>query len=105
MLSTESVSAYLSQNNIIFINYQSSGVFVSHNIPLPIEEKMRCIKFYTPGNNNLERRQQQKLSDAQNLAQSWSGDHVQLPQIDLSATSGDCRLRHSLPPLNKPQVL
>lgn len=60
---------------------------------------MRAIKFHLP---HVEKKQRPK-SKGQSSIQSLSHDSIH-PTIDLAASSGDCRLRHSLPPV-KPQVL
>lgn len=60
---------------------------------------MKAIKFHLP---HVKKRQRPK-SKGQISIQPLSLDST-CPTIDLAASSGDCRLRHSLPPV-KPQVL
>lgn len=67
---------------------------MGRNNPLPIEKEMRSICFYKP--NQIVLKEDKTL----NKQRHWVGQ----PKIDLSAADGDCRLRHSLPPLSKPQV-
>jgi hypothetical protein len=76
------------------------GVFAGSDGSLPIEEKMKTLKFYIPHREGNLQSNHHAMITQQSSVQSWSDDR---PTIDLSATSGDCRVRHSLPPLCKPQ--
>lgn len=96
MLSTESVRHSLTFPQPFF---KSPGIFMGRTSPLPIEKEMKSIRFHKPS-KVTRRRETRRETNSQRL---WP-DASNQPAVDLTASNGDCRLRHSLPPINKQQV-
>lgn len=116
MLSTESVISlqiiHITQHNYVSFYLQSSGIFKrrtsSINQADSLEAKMKSIRFHdnTSASSLTANRRRLKQKKRSQSERYWSKEthSDSLPAIDLTAADGDCRLRHSLPPIKKPQV-
>lgn len=116
MLSTESVISlqiiHTMQHNYVSFHLQSPGIFKrrssSTNQADSLEAKMKSIRFHdnTSASSLTANRRRLKQKKRSQSERYWSKEthSDSLPAIDLTAADGDCRLRHSLPPIKKPQV-
>ncbi|XP_011403289.1 PREDICTED: spermatogenesis-associated protein 17-like [Amphimedon queenslandica] len=87
----------------------SPGVFKQRDTESvdQLEAQMRSIHYHnnsTASSLTASRRRLRQKHTSQ-PKRYWSKDESSgsLPAIDLTAADGDCRLRHTLPPINKPQ--